>query len=97
MKAQEIIIQALHENFSEFTEDQANAVIEAIKANGFVLIKSPITYEMQNAGKQALGLGMFGYDLQDALDAMIKVQNQANELNGINTKLPFKVCLGAKS
>ena len=38
MKAKEIIIQALHENFSEFTEDQASAVIEALKLEGFVLM-----------------------------------------------------------
>ena len=43
---------------------------------GFVLIKSPISTEMQTAGKQALGLGMFGYDLQDAVDAMIEAQEQ---------------------
>ena len=39
MKAQKIIIQALHDNFSEFTEDQASAVIEALKLEGFVLVK----------------------------------------------------------
>ncbi len=37
MKAKEIIVKALHENFSEFTEDQADAVLEAIKQEGFVL------------------------------------------------------------
>ena len=79
MKAQEIIIRALHENFSEFTEDQADAVIEAIKANGFVLIKSPITDEMQKAGKEATGMGMFGYDMQDVLDAMIEAQDPDND------------------
>lgn len=91
MNINEVVTQALQANFSEFTEDQAAAVIEAIKANGFVLIQSSINAEMQIAGKQALGLGMFGYDLQDALDAMIEVQNQTNELKGINTKLPFEV------
>ena len=45
MKAKEIIIQALHENFSEFTEDQASAVIEALKLEGFVLVpKEPYAY-----------------------------------------------------
>ena len=79
MKAKEIIVKALHENFSEFTEDQADAVLEALKLEGFVLIQSPISAEMQTSGKQALGLGMFGYDMQDALDAMIEAQEQSHD------------------
>ena len=45
MKAQEIIIQALHDNFSEFTEDQASAVIEALKLEGFVLMPKELSDE----------------------------------------------------
>ena len=79
MNINEVVTQALQANFSEFTEDQATAVIEAIKANGFVLIKSPITNEMQKAGKEATGMGMFGYDMQDVLDAMIEAQDPDND------------------
>lgn len=50
MKAEKIIVKALHETFSEFTEDQANAVIEALKLEGFVLVeKSKISYFYQDS------------------------------------------------
>lgn len=53
MKAQRIIVKALHENFSEFTEDQANAVIEALKLEGFVLVPRVPTEEMIQIGAKA--------------------------------------------
>lgn len=38
MEIKDTIVKALHENFAEFTDDQANAVIEALKLEGFVLV-----------------------------------------------------------
>jgi len=53
MKAEKIIVKALHENFSEFTEDQANAVIEALRLEGFVLVPREPTEEMLGAAWEA--------------------------------------------
>lgn len=38
MNIKAVITKAIQDNFSEFTEDQAEAVIEAIKQKGFVLL-----------------------------------------------------------
>lgn len=46
MDINEVVTQALQANFSEFTEDQAAAVIEAIKANGFVVMPKEPNYEI---------------------------------------------------
>jgi hypothetical protein len=75
MDIKEVVKTAILRNSHEWGDEQAEAVLKAINEAGFVLIKSPITSEMQTAGKQILGLGMFGYDLQDAVDAMIKAQD----------------------
>lgn len=72
----DLITKALHENFAEFTEDQALSVIEALKANGFTIIQNTITEKMETAAKQATGMGMYGYSMQSALDAMIEAQEQ---------------------
>ena len=70
MKAQKIIIQALHDNFSEFTEDQASAVIEALKLEGFVLVPKVITDEwMATHVNQVIGNYCKDYeDLPFAVD-----------------------------
>ena len=73
MKAQEIIIQALHDNFSEFTEDQASAVIEALKLEGFVLVPKEPTLEMCHRGRNTRS-----FKVQDIYKAMIKAQEQNN-------------------
>ena len=75
MKAQKIIIQALHDNFSEFTEDQASAVIEALKLEGFVLMPRKCTNKMAHAAKAVDGrLSAFKY--ADVYDAMVEAQEQ---------------------
>lgn len=53
MNINEVVTQALQANFSEFTEDQAAAVIEAINANGFVLAPRVPTEEMIQIGAKA--------------------------------------------
>ncbi|WP_180191074.1 hypothetical protein [Acinetobacter sp. YH01006] len=40
MELKEVITKALHANFAEWTEDQAEAVLKAINEAGFILIKS---------------------------------------------------------
>ena len=72
MKAQEIIIQALHDNFSEFTEDQASAVIEALKLEGFVLVPKEPTLEMCHRGRNTRS-----FKVQDIYKAMIEAQEPA--------------------
>ncbi|MEQ0923197.1 hypothetical protein ABLT40_05160 [Acinetobacter schindleri] len=88
MDIKEVITKALHANFSEFTEDQAEAVIEAIKQEGFVLI--PKTPDM-NAVKKIcidfiLGEDMSGnpvglepYDAEEIYKIIVKSQEPAND------------------
>lgn len=71
-------VNTLDEMLLNQGEALAGAKAQAVP-EGFVLIQSPISAEMQTAGKQALGLGMFGYDLQDAVDAMVETQEKAND------------------
>lgn len=61
------------------TEDQAVLIVEALKAHGFTIIQNPITEKMETAAKQATGMGMYGYSMQSALDAMIEAQEQSHD------------------
>ena len=70
MKAQKIIIQALHDNFSEFTEDQASAVIEALKLEGFVLMPKDCSDDM--AEIIATTANVCGGIAGDVYDAILK-------------------------
>ena len=38
MNTKDLIIKSLHENFSEFTEDQAEAILKVIADHGYVLV-----------------------------------------------------------
>ena len=53
MSIKNIITQTLQTSFSEFTEDQASAVIEALKLEGFVLVPRVPTEEMIQIGAKA--------------------------------------------
>ena len=46
MELKAVITKALHANFSEFTEDQAEAVIDAIKQEGFVIVSQKDLLEL---------------------------------------------------
>ena len=50
------------------------AIIKALNNYGYVILQNPISEKMEAAGKQATGMGMFGYSMQDAIDAMIEAQ-----------------------
>lgn len=79
MDIKEIITKTLWANFTETASDQAVLIIEALKANGFTVIQNPITDEMETAAKQATGMGMYGYSMQTALDAMIQAQEPSHD------------------
>ena len=38
MTIKEVIVKALHENFAEFTDDKADAIIQKLNEAGFVLV-----------------------------------------------------------
>ena len=87
VKAKEIIIQALHDNFSEFTEDQASAVIEALKLEGFVLIPKDCSDDMAEIiATTANVCGGIAGDVYDAIlkQAMIKAGAKSWALEKLN-------------
>ncbi len=46
MDIKSTVVKALHENFAEFTDDQAAAVIEALKLEGFVVVSQKNLLEL---------------------------------------------------
>ncbi len=74
MPIQDFINRVLWATSRETAEDQAIAIIKALNNYGYVILQNPISEKMEAAGKQATGMGMFGYSMQDAIDAMIEAQ-----------------------
>lgn len=88
MDINEVVTQALQANFSEFTEDQAAAVIEAIKANGFVLVSSldllDLTVminwiDLLTIGKRPAEVGYHMVSIGTRIQEMFEAQEPAND------------------
>lgn len=58
MELKAVITKAIQDNFSEFTEDQAEAVIEAIKQEGFLKAPEWISVKNKLPSENILVLGM---------------------------------------
>ena len=86
MDIKDTIVKALHENFAEFTDDQANAVIEALKLEGFVLVpkdslKVALSWMNEDIDPWQMGCDSFAelYEHKPILEALIEAQEQGHD------------------
>lgn len=81
MNIKAVITKAIQDNFSEFTEDQAEAVIEAIKQEGFVLMpKEPTKDTLIEIASVCIGDDFANLDeAKELYKAAIKAQEPAND------------------
>ncbi|WP_180050299.1 hypothetical protein [Acinetobacter sp. YH12105] len=81
MNIKAVITKAIQDNFSEFTEDQAEAVIEAIKQEGFVLMpKEPTKDTLIEIASICIGDDFANLDeAKELYKAAIKAQEPAND------------------
>lgn len=77
MELKEVITKALHANFSGFTEDQAEAVIEAIKQEGFAVVSH----------KDLLGLTV----AINAVDMATHTESKTNEVREMWQDIALKL------